>query len=139
MTEPAPLDAPAPTPPPAPAPPAKKKRGAAGAIIIWIIIALAIVGVAYWRFVIPVLEDRKFVVGACLDIDPQGGDAVAVNPNVVDCGSSTAKSKIVAVFDGKHNADAQSVCPSEYVASMERKDKLFCLVQAERIGAPLGN
>jgi hypothetical protein len=34
----------------------------------------------------------------------------------------------VAVFDGKHNADAASVCPNDYVASMERKNKLFCLV-----------
>jgi hypothetical protein len=128
MTEPAPLDAPAPTPPAAPAPPATKKRGAAGTVLIWIIMLLAVVGVAYWRWVIPLMEDRKFVVGACLDLDPNGIDTISVNPNVVDCGSSAAKSKIIAVFDGKHNADASSVCPNEYVASMERKNKLFCLV-----------
>jgi hypothetical protein len=128
MTDPAPLDAPAPPAPPASAPSATKKRGAAGTVIIWIILMLAVVGVGYWRFVLPVIADRTFVVGACLDLDPTGADATAVNPNVVDCGSSAAKSKIVAVFDGKHNADAPIVCPSDYIASMERKDKLFCLV-----------
>jgi hypothetical protein len=72
------------------------------------------------------MEDAKFVVGACLDVSTQGDDA-EVSPKVVDCASSAAHSKIIAVVAGKTNADAETVCPSSYEASLEYKSKLFCL------------
>jgi len=129
MSDPTSMGVPAasPAPPPAPVPPVRKK-GRVGTVITWIVVVLVVLGGAYWRLVVPALADAKFKVGACLDISTQGDDA-EVDPNVVDCGSSSAQSKIIAVFDGKTNDDAKSVCPAGYAASLARKDKLFCLAE----------
>jgi hypothetical protein len=128
MSDPTQMGVPAAAPAPlaAPVAPPAKKKSRAGTIITWIIVVLVLLGTAYWKFAIPAMEDAKFKVGACLDVSTQGDDA-EVSPKVVDCASSTAHSKIIAVFSGKTNADAASVCPDSYEASLEYKNKLFCL------------
>jgi hypothetical protein len=115
----------APAPVPAPTEPAKK--GGAGKVIGTIVVVLVVLGGLFVKFGLPYLEASKFEVGTCLDVDLDGPDGTIDEINAVDCSSSDAKSKIVAIFDGTVE-DTDRLCPATAIAGVQRDDKLFCVV-----------
>jgi len=140
-TPPAPLAAPGPIPAPAPIPapgPEKKSSGGkkvlsiVGAILLFAIIVVVKVGAANW--VSGLFGGDTYKVGACLDTDinSMGETEQSVNANVVDCSNAKAHSKITAVINNAHNTQAETVCPSDFEASIEVTEnngtKLLCLV-----------
>ncbi|HEY7224830.1 MAG TPA: hypothetical protein VH561_14730 [Micromonosporaceae bacterium] len=129
MTEPTPMPAGAPAPP-APAP-AKKKRGPLTIIGI-VVVVLAILGVAAYKFVLPAIAESQFKVGACINYYPPSDTPTTTNQqiSVVDCSSGDAKAKIIAVLDGKTLNDADASCPANWEAAAESDKGLLCLVAA---------
>jgi hypothetical protein len=115
-----------PAPVPAPTEP-EKSKGGARKVISTIVVVLVVLGGLFVKFGLPYLEDQKFKVGACLDVDLDGPDGNIDEINAVDCSSSDAKSKIIAIFDGTVE-DTDRLCPETAIAGVQRDDKLFCVV-----------
>jgi len=127
------LTPPNPTPDaPVPAPTEPEKKGGAGKIgkIIGVIVVLGLLGFKFgWPFLSDYLDSRKFVVGACIDVDLNRPDGTIYDEiNAVDCSSADAGAKIVAIFDGTAE-DTDRLCPSTAFAGVQRDDKLFCVIE----------
>ncbi len=127
-----PYGAPPPQPgapvPGTPAEPAKKKGGP-GRLIGIIVAVLVIGGFAVFQYVLPAIEDSRFKVDACLDYFPTGIFETDIDPQVVDCGSSDAQSRIVAVFEDSSTADMEELCPANATAGVQRDTTLYCIVE----------
>jgi hypothetical protein len=126
MTDPTAANPPAPAVPEAPA-----KKGGAGRIIGIVIAVLLVGGGLLYNFVIaPAIENAKWKVGACIDIAPVSEVTVQVDPKIVDCSSSEAKSEIIAVFEGSNLDDAEAKCTQpNATGAIQNEDgtTLYCL------------
>jgi hypothetical protein len=108
---------------PAPAPVAPKKSRTALVTILSIVVAFVVaVGFFAVRSILfPSKTVDDFQVGKCVDqLSTSSTVQQTAVPNVVDCSSSSAKARIIGVFDGKSMTDANTYCPSSStVAALE--------------------
>jgi hypothetical protein len=112
-------------PPPllVPAAPVKPKAGKRVLTTIVSIVVAIVVAVGLFALksvLFPTKTVSDFQVGKCVD---QLSTSTTVQqtavPNVVDCSDSSAKAKIIGVYDGKSVADADTSCPSATIAALE--------------------
>ena len=112
--------------PPAVTPPATPAKGRSGKKTMAIIVAIIVAAVvaAGVRIVLSNLNAgpnvADFKVGACINYLPVSSTAQSTAvPNIVDCSGSSARGKIVAVYDGKHFSDARAYCPNNTKGALE--------------------
>ena len=90
--------APAPGDPTAP-PAAEPAKGGKGKLVGTIVLVLIVVGFLAYRFVLPMIEQSQFKVGACVDYYPTAISESNIDPKVVDCSDAAAKSEITEVLE----------------------------------------
>lgn len=96
--------------------------------VVALVVALLIVaGLGYIGLVRPMMEDRLWVVGACIDYDPVAGAEPSVAPAVVGCGDDRARAQIVGVLDRDATlADCEPLGSSVLV---DRRNATYCVVE----------
>jgi hypothetical protein len=127
MTDPTgtPPAAPAPGDPTAPPAAEPAKSGGKGKLIGTIVLVLIAVGFIAFRFVLPMIEQSKFKVGACVDYYPVAISESNIDPKVVDCSDSAAKSEITEVLE---TTDVEQ-CAAPATAGIQIDSKMYCIVE----------
>jgi hypothetical protein len=120
--------APPSVPPPVGVPPAPESSGIVRRVVT-IVVALLVVGaIAYIGVIRPMMEERKWVEGACIDYYPSGELEEGINPKVVDCSDDRARARIVGVVEG--DASIERDCePLGSFARVDRKNADYCIVE----------
>lgn len=91
-----------------------------GAIVIGVVLVVAV----SVRIVLDYLEDRRWKVGACVDYYPNSPVEFDVDPHIVDCAGSAARSRIAGI------AEPGASCESRgWFATVNRDGKTYCLIQ----------
>jgi hypothetical protein len=111
------------TPAPAPEAPKKGKSGrktliSIVSVVVAIVVAVGVKIAVGGLFHTTTVDD--FQVGKCVDQYSTSATAQQTSvPKIVDCSKSSAKAKIVGVYDGKTAANAESSCPASADAYLQ--------------------
>jgi hypothetical protein len=109
-------------------PPASDSPGVARRIVTILVALLVVGGLAYIGIIRPMLEERQWVEGACIDYYPRGTVEEGIDPNVVACSDDRARARIVRVVEG--NASIERDCePLGSYALVDRKKADYCIVE----------
>lgn len=123
---------PAPPGPPAPlgVPPASGSSGIVRRIVTIVVALIVVGGLAYIGVIRPMMEDRKWVEGACIDYYPSDDLEDNIKARVVDCSDDRARARIVGVVEG--DASIERDCePLGSFARVDRKNADYCIVELE--------
>ncbi|MBX6751508.1 MAG: hypothetical protein IRY85_17915 [Micromonosporaceae bacterium] len=111
-------------------PPASDTSGVARRIVAIVVALLVIGGIAYIGIVRPLMEERQWVEGGCIDYYPTESDERGIDANVVACSDDRARAKIVGVIEG--DASIERDCePLGSFALVDRKKADYCIVELE--------
>jgi hypothetical protein len=115
-------------PAPPGAAPTAVKFGLVAHLVALVVALFVVAGIGYIGLVRPMMENRLWVVGACIDYYEAGRIEHGFRPAVVGCSDDRARARIVSVVGP--DATVERDCePLGSFALVDRRSEKYCIVE----------
>jgi hypothetical protein len=108
-------------------PPAPIRTGILRHVVTIVVALLVVGGIGYIGVVRPMMEDRLWVEGACIDYYPADSVEHGIKAAVVGCSDDRARARIVGVVD--RDATLEDCEPMGAFALVDRRNATYCIVE----------
>lgn len=106
--------------------------------IVTVVVALLVIGgIGYIGLIRPMMEERQWVEGACIDYYPVSSVEQGIDPSIVACSDDRARARIVGVVgpDATIERDCEPLGSFALVArekrSFSKEAAKYCIVEIE--------